>query len=522
MSRRSTWTPGRDAAAVRHPGVAGRSDDGGRHHVAVVGGGVAGMAAATALVERGVAVTLLESCEQLGGRVRSWPVEDEASAGAGGTRTMSRGFHAFFRQYYNLRAMLRRADPALQRLQAVADYPLLSRQGHQDSFARIPRTPPVNLLAFVLRSPTFTIRDLTKIDTAAAGELLDVDFPRSFTDHDGESAAQFLDRLRFPDAARHLALEVFARSFFADPEDFSAGELIGMFHTYFLGSAEGLLFDVPDDDYDTALWAPLATYLRTRGADVRTRTPVTGLRSDGDGVVLQTDGGDVHADAVVVATDLRTTQHLLGPGALDGDAADLTTWHDQLAALRPAPAFAVWRLWLDRPASPERPAFLGTAGFGPTDNISVVERFEARAADWARRTGGSIVELHAYALPADADHDDVRRQLRGTLDELYPEFVGARAVAEQYLVNADCPLIGTEPWAERPGVASPDPRVLLAGDGVRCAFPVALMERAATTGFQAANALLAGWQLAGHDLWTVPLGARTRFARHAGQAASRV
>ena len=24
---------------------------------------------------------------------------------------MSRGFHAFFRQYYNLRALLRRADP---------------------------------------------------------------------------------------------------------------------------------------------------------------------------------------------------------------------------------------------------------------------------------------------------------------------------------------------------------------------------------------------------------------------------
>ena len=27
---------------------------------------------------------------------------------------MSRGFHAFFRQYYNLRALLRRADPGLR------------------------------------------------------------------------------------------------------------------------------------------------------------------------------------------------------------------------------------------------------------------------------------------------------------------------------------------------------------------------------------------------------------------------
>ena len=76
-------------------------------------------------------------------------------------------------------------------------------------------------------------------------ELLDVDFPGTFAAYDGESAAQFLDRLRFPDRARHLALEVFARSFFAHPSDFSAGELVAMFHAYFLGSSEGLLFDVP-------------------------------------------------------------------------------------------------------------------------------------------------------------------------------------------------------------------------------------------------------------------------------------
>jgi isorenieratene synthase len=30
------------------------------------------------------------------------------------------------------------------------------------------------------------------------------------------------------------------------------------------------------------------------------------------------------------------------------------------------------------------------------------------------------------------------------------------------------------------------------------------MERAATTGMQAANALLARWGTAGHDIWSVP------------------
>jgi len=57
---------------------------------------------------------------------------------------------------------------------------------------------------------------------------------------------------------------------------------------------------------------------------------------------------------------------------------------------------------------------------------------------------------------------------------------------------------------------------VLAGDGVRCEFPVALMERAATTGFQAADVLLERWGLAGHELWTVPLRGRFPLRRAAG------
>jgi isorenieratene synthase len=505
------WTPGRDARAELHPAAAGGGDDQRRHHVAVLGAGVAGLAAATALAERNVAVTLVEPHDQLGGRVRSWPVEH-----ADGPATMSRGFHAFFRQYYNLRNLLRRCDPSLDRLTAISDYPLVSGAGHRDSFARMPRTPPWNLATFVWRSDTFTLADLRRIDTAAAGELLDVDFPATFGAHDGESAAEFLDRLRFPPAARHLALEVFARSFFADPAEFSAGELIAMFHSYFLGSAEGLLFDVPTDDYDTALWTPLARYLDGHRVDIRTGTAAEALHSTDEGVVVDTSTGPLTVDAVVVACDLATSQRLLTPaGAVSGDAG----WRDRVAALRHAPAFAVWRLWLDRPARAHRPAFLGTAGFGCVDNISVLERFEAGAADWARRNHGSVVEIHAYALAPDASHHDIRTQMRRVLDSMYPEFSAATIVAAEYLVEADCPLIGTEPWALRPDIVTPDPRVVLAGDGVRCDFPTALMERATTTGFQAANHLLAGWQLAGQDLWTVPLSARTRLARHAGRAA---
>jgi len=62
-------------------------------------------------------------------------------------------------------------------------------------------------------------------------------------------------------------------------------------------------------------------------------------------------------------------------------------------------------------------------------------------------------------------------------------------------------------------VATPHPGLLLAGDAINVDLPVALMERAATTGWFAANRLLSQWGLAGHTLHTVPNRGRSTLLR---------
>ena len=496
--------PGRDRRAIALSAPPGTPRVTEPRTAVVVGGGIAGLAAACGLVERGVDVELIEPHAQLGGRVRSWPV-----ASAAGTVTMSRGFHAFFRQYYNLRSLLSRAGDLDGMLRPVDDYPVISARGDRDSFTKIPRTPPWNFMTFVARSPTFTLRDLARVDIDTALSMLDVSFPQTYHDLENLSAADFLNQLHFPERARHLALEVFARSFFARPEDFSAGELVAMFHSYFLGSAEGLLFDVARDDFDTALWRPLGAALQRAGMR-RTTARVERIdRTDGYWQVMRADGHRSRCDAVVLAAGPEATRDIVAASPTIGPAP----WRERVASVSLAPPFAVLRLWFDRPVRADRPAFLGTAEFGALDNISVLERFEDGAATWSRTHGGSVIELHAYALDREYATNPERQaqlasELRAELARAYPETAAFTVLAQELLIEQDCALLGTGSWDQRPAVRTPVPGLVLAGDWVRSDLPIALMERAATTGWMAANEVLHDWGVAGHTLWSVPPAGR--------------
>ncbi|MCH9722230.1 MAG: FAD-dependent oxidoreductase [Actinomycetia bacterium] len=504
----------KDPRAIAHPATPGLPSAAALTdvpHVVVVGAGIAGLAAAAGLAERGVTVEVVEREPNLGGRVAGWTEHLDDGPLAGTEVANNRGFHAFFRQYYNLRALLRRSDPGLDRLRAVEDYPLVDGEGRRDTFRGLPQSPPWNALVFALRSPTFRFRDLVRIDAKAAAPLAAVSVPDIYERLDDRDAGTFLDQINFPKAARHLAFEVFARSFFARPERLSAAELAAMFHMYFLGSSEGLVFDVADSNFDTALWNPLGEYLTGLGVRLHTAVPVDSVSLGGAKrfTVRTGDGRVIDADAVVLAVDTGGLQQIISASPELGDAS----WRERVAGMQVAPPFVVQRLWLDRPVNTDRPDFLGTGGLEPIDNISVVSNYERQAADWARAHGGSVVEVHSYSVIDPPPFEGLRETMLARLHQLYPETAQAGIVAERILFKQDCPLFSPGSFTRRPTVETPVAGLMLAGDGIRIDLPVALMERAATTGWTAANRLLADWGVSGHTLHTVPVAGRSPWLR---------
>ncbi len=223
----------------------------------IAGGGLAGVAAAVVLAERGVSVVLAERESFLGGRAGAWT--DRLATGE--TFEMERGFHAFFRQYYNLQALLRRIDDGLDFLEPLEDYPILG---------------PGRTGGVLLGSPQQTAverrrPDQTNTDPRASGShgrqrlaaLAMLRYERGWTygRYDEQTAGEYLDSLRFPPDARRMLFDVFAHSFFNPEDAMSAGELLMMFHFYFSGNPEGLIFDVSKRPFSTSIWGPLGDYL---------------------------------------------------------------------------------------------------------------------------------------------------------------------------------------------------------------------------------------------------------------------
>ncbi|PSM47035.1 UDP-galactopyranose mutase [Chroococcidiopsis sp. CCALA 051] len=245
--------------------------------VVVVGGGLAGLACAYELSQRGFAVTLLERSPQLGGKIASWQVE-----AAGETFMMEHGFHGFFPQYYNLKSIV--AELKIQdNFRSLNSYAVLYRGGkYQPEVFRPSHSAfPWNIVDLAIASPNrlkwginLTKWEHWQVFRAITGFQTQKTFQRL----DNLSVAEWVER-SFPHGLYDLYFLPFAKSSLNAPDLMSVGELMQFFHFYFFGNPEGLAFNGTRYDMGTSLVQPIASAIAQNGGKIVTGASVTAIQA---------------------------------------------------------------------------------------------------------------------------------------------------------------------------------------------------------------------------------------------------
>ena len=302
--------------------------------VVVIGGGFAGLAAATALAEAGVRVTLLEKRPRLGGRASSFR---DAVTGD----TVDNGQHLFMGCYTETLAFLRRIRTA----DRIAFQPDLTVEFLE------PGRAPDRLRCWPLPAPWHLagglagLRGLSWREKWAARRVARAAREAPAASLNGTSVSEWLRDLGQSERVRQRFWDVVAvAALNDDPARASAALFAQVLSQGFFASRAGSRLGVSRVGLSDLYTDAAAQFVAARGGAVRTGVGVSRLLI-GDGRVeglFLSDGQTLTADAYISALPWQALRQALPAEWVARDA-----WFGRLAQLRASPIISI-NLWFDR------------------------------------------------------------------------------------------------------------------------------------------------------------------------------
>ena len=467
----------------------------GSRSVLVVGGGLAGLSAALELAERGYAVHVREADGVLGGRLATRDLDP----GLGRTFRVEHGLHMWFDNYRTFADLRHRLgiDHHFRSYDAV-DF--VFRDYLPERLESTPKLFPANLAGIVDRSPNLDWSDIFG-SSGILPDLFQFDFARVFERLDGLTFPEWIRRTNVTKRFEDVILQPAAHVTLNRVADLSAAEMVLYQHLYFTSQPFAFDRQVTTVDHGTAVIDPWVARLRALGATVSTSAPVGGLRIE-QGRAVGVVGEPERHDAVVLAVDVPGAQRILAGSTADASAdaagaAGLDNLTARVDHMQVAPPYRILRLWFDRAPDASRPQVIETPQHTPLALICQFHQLEEESRDWAASTGGSVIELHLYAIDSDlaeAPDDQVWSLVRPLVLEVIPELGDATVLGSTVGNYENFSSFAAGLAAQRPFPATPAADgvdgLFLAGDWIAAPAPSALMERAVLTGRLAANEIL--------------------------------
>ncbi len=431
----------------------------------VVGGGLAGIAAALDCLDAGASVTLVEVRPRLGGAAYSFERDG---------LWLDNGQHVFLRCCTAYRALLERlgsaGDTVLQDRLAI---PVLA-PGRSMSWLRRTALPaPLHLAGALLR-----YRHLHRAERVAAARtalaLRRVDPADPVADR--QSFGTWLERQGQSPRAIESLWELIARptlNLRVDDASLAAAAFVfrvGLSERAEAGDIGYARVPLQRVHGDAAL-----RVLRTSGADVRLGWRAERIETSEDGALAVIGGSErLEAGAVVLAVPHERSAALLPEGALRGSA--------ELTRLGTSPIVNLHLVYDRRVLEFE---------FVAAVNSPVQYVFDRTASAGVDRGQCLAVSLSAADEEVDTGTDQLKHRFTEALAQLFPAARGAKL--ERFFVTRErAATFRASPGARalRPGALTGIPGLALAGAWTQTGWP-ATMEGAVVSGHEAARVVLA-------------------------------
>ncbi|MBL0057916.1 MAG: FAD-dependent oxidoreductase [Elusimicrobia bacterium] len=303
-----------------------------RAHAVVVGGGFAGAAAASALAEAGVTVTLIEERATLGGRTSS--LKDGVTK-----QDVDNGQHLFLGSYRDTRAFLKRLGVEDRILFGKSfSIPFINRMGHRSILEPRVFSGRLGLLAGIFAFREMKWRDrISLLWGLGRARFLAPERVRTLT------VSRWLTTLRQTPGARRAFWDPLCLATLNEQPDRAAAEAL------LCVLQQGIFSDGKSRSMGHAtlplnrLWSmELGPYLQRADGRLAARQKATGFRVEGNRVTSVEVAGEsfVDAEVFVLATELAAAE-LIAPAPLREAFAPIQK-HDH------APIVAV-NLWFKEP-----------------------------------------------------------------------------------------------------------------------------------------------------------------------------
>jgi len=434
--------------------------------VIVIGGGFAGLSAATALAERGVRVLVLEARPSLGGRATAFtdPVTGER---------VDNGQHVLVGAYRETFAFLRRLGTEHHvHLQRNLTIEIIDRFGRRSRLACPALPAPLHLVAGAMRWRAITWRD--RLALRGLRRFVGGRSPAVSRGHDGrETVRQWLVRHGQTPRLIELLWEPLAVAALNQSIDDAAGEAFsGVVSRMFTNDRRDCALGLPRRALDELYALPARAYIEKAGGEVRTNAPAR-IAADGHLAVSVRDELFRPRAVICAVAWYALSSVFVSPthGLADVVAA---------ADATPSSPIVTVNLWFDRPVTGD--AFVGLPG------RAMQWVFDKRALYGDDSSHLSLVSSGASSLVARENKELIDL----ALEELREALPAAReaTLRRAVVVREKRATFSVAPGQPpRPATKTSVPGLFLAGDWIDTGLP-ATIESAVVSGHAAATAVM--------------------------------